>query len=281
MTGIVSGVDYSVLFSGTTNTNIGASLMNILTSTPTASPGTAISSGNPLTDLKLAQQNEKAEVAKEAKQPQVARDIAAFQKGVTSAKTLDQALSNPNVLKVLLTANNLASNISAPGLAKKVLLSDPSDPNALVNKMPGTAWKNAVKTFDLAKTGLKGLTDPKVVATLTNAYAEVKWRQSLDTATPGLSNALAFLQQAKSLTSVDQILGDQVSRAVVTTALGLPQEIAYQTLEAQETAVTSRLDIRNLQDPKFVTKLTDRYLMEMQQQHQSSSTGSNLFALTA
>lgn len=280
MTGIISGVDYSLLFSGVSNTNIGASLFSILTSPPSASVGTAVSTGDPLTDLKLALKNEKTEVAKEAKQPQVAHDIAAFQKGLAKAKTVDQALSNPDVLKVLLTANNLASNIQYPGLAKKVLTSDPNDPNSLVNKMASPAWTNAVKTFNLAKTGLQGLTDPKVVSTLTNAYAEVKWRQSLDSATPGLSNALAFLQQAKSIISVDQILGDQVNRAVVTTALGLPQEIAYQTLEAQETAVSSRLDIRNLQDPKYVTMLTDRYLMEMQQQNQSS-TGSGLYALMA
>ena len=41
-------------------------------------------------------------------------------------------------------------------------------------------------------------------------------------------------------------------RTVVTTALGIPLQIAFQPLEAQERAITSQLDISQLQDPKFV-----------------------------
>jgi len=70
---------------------------------------------------------------------------------------------------------------------------------------------------------------------VTNAYAEVTWRNSLDAATPGLSNALTFRSEASTITSVDQILGDPVMRTVVTTALGVPEEIAFQDLTAQRT----------------------------------------------
>jgi hypothetical protein len=97
------------------------------------------------------------------------------------------------------------------------------------------------------------------------------WRRSLDQATPGLSNALTFLSQASSIKSVDEILGDPVNRAVVLTALGIPQQIAYQELRAQEQAVASRVDISKFQDPKYITHLTDQYLLTMQQQ--SSGTG--------
>jgi hypothetical protein len=97
--------------------------------------------------------------------------------------------------------------------------------------------------------------------TLANGYAEVTWRQSLDATTPGLSNALIFRSEASSITSVDQILGDTVMRKVVTTALDIPEEIAFQPLEAQEKAISSRLDITKFQDPKFVDTFTQRYLV--------------------
>jgi hypothetical protein len=105
------------------------------------------------------------------------------------------------------------------------------------------------------------------------------WRQSLDKATPGLSNALTFLSQASSIKSVDDILGDAVNRAVVTTALGIPEQIAYQDLTAQEQAVSSRVDIAKFQDPKYITSLTDQYLLSMQQQAQSSGTSTDLISL--
>ncbi len=48
--------------------------------------------------------------------------------------------------------------------------------------------------------------------TIANGYAEVTWRNSLDATTPGLSEALTFKDQASTITSVDQILGDSTLR---------------------------------------------------------------------
>ncbi len=254
----VSGLDYALLFTGS--------------SAPAAG-------GDPLAALRLAQKNETRDVAREAKTPEVARDIAAFQKGVTGAKTIGEALRNPDVLKVLLTANGLGDQVNYPALAQKALLSDPGDPASLANKLASTApgWLATAKAYDFAKNGLAALQDNSVQSSLTQAYAEIQWQQSLDKTTPGLSNALQFLRQAGSITSVDQILGDKVNRAVVLTALGIPQQVAFQPLATQEKAVSSRLDIGKLQNPKFVTGLTDQYLLAMRQQSAGSTAapGSN------
>jgi hypothetical protein len=278
MSGIVSGINYSLLFStGTSTSDIASQMLNTIYSSAPAS--TAVSTGNPITDLKLAQANETTDVANEAKTPQVARDITLFQQGVANAKDIQTALQNPNVMKVLLTANNLSSYIQYPALAQKALLSDPNDSNSLVNKLTDTTLLSTTKSFDFAKNGLAALQNPQVVSALSNGYAEVMWRQSLDQATPGLSNALTFLGQASSIKSVDDVLGDSVNRTVVLTALGIPEQIAYQDLTAQEQAVSSRVNISKFQDPKYVTSLTDQYLLTMQQQSQSSSSGTNLTSL--
>lgn len=281
MSGIVSGIDYSLLFSGTSTTaDIATQMLKALYSDGTGTVSTAVSTGNPLTDLKLAQANETADVAREAKTPQVARDIAAFQAGVAGAKNIQAALANPNVMKVLLTANNLSSYIKYPALAQKALLSDPSQSNSLVNRLGDRTLLSTAKSFNFGRNGLAALQNPQVLATLTNGYAEVLWRQSLEKATPGLANALAFLSQASAITSVDQILGDAVNRSVVLTALAIPQQIAFQDLTAQEQAVSSRVKLARFQDPKFVTSLTDQYLLTMQQQAKSSTgIGSDLTRL--
>ncbi len=245
----------------------------------TSTASTAVSTGNPLTDLKLAQANETTDVAREAETPQVQRDIAAFKAGVANAKDIQTALENPNVMKVLLTANNLSSYIQYPALAQKALLSDPSQSNSLVNQLNDTNLLNTAKSFDFAKNGLAALQNPQVVATLTNGYSEVLWRQSLEKATPGLSNALAFLGQASSIKTVDDVLGNSVNRAVVLTALGIPEQVAFQDLTAQEQAVSSRVDVKKFQDPKFVTNITDQYLLTMQQQSKSSSGSTDLTTL--
>jgi hypothetical protein len=282
MSGIVSGINYNVLFSGESNTDAGAAILSALYSGSSASAPTTtfVSSGNPITDLKLAQQEETSGAAQEAKQPQVADVINAFTKAVSNATSIQQALKNPDVQKVLLTANGLSSYIGETALVQKVLLSDPSQSNSLVNQLGNATWLSTVQTYNFGKNGLKELQNPQVISTLTNAYAEVEWRTGLDQATPGLSNALAFLSQASSITSVNDVLTNDTNFQVITTALGIPETIVYQDQSAQENAIGSRLNISRLQDRNYVTSLTDQYLLAMQENKQSSTgLGTGLSAL--
>ena len=225
--------------------------------------GTAVGNGARagLAALASAEKNEAKQVAAIARQPDVQRDIAAFRKGVASAKDPTMALKNPAVLKVLLTANGLVDQLGYTALAARTLLSSLKDSKSLANTLSDTRWKAVATTYNFAAKGLAVLRNPAVLNTLANGYAEIAWRKSLDAATPGLSNALAFRAQAASIRSVDQILGDSTLRTVVTTALNIPREIAFQGLPAQEKAISSRLDITRLKDSKFVESFTQNYLI--------------------
>jgi Protein of unknown function (DUF1217) len=280
--GIVIGVNYSELFSPDNNAAnaISAGILSALFSGSTASGSTFASTGNPLLDLKLAQANQTTDVTREAQQPQVSQAIAAFKTAVASSTSILSALGNPNVQKVLLTANGLSNYIGQTALVQKVLMSDPTDPKSLVNQLGDSTLLSTVQTYNFAKNGLSELQNPKIVATLTNGYAEVQWRQSLDQATPGLSNALTFLSQASSIKSITDVFADVTNFDVITTALGIPQAIVDQPLAAQKTAVNSRLDYAKLQDPNYVNSLTDQYLLTMQENNQSSSaSGPSLISL--
>lgn len=220
--------------------------------------------GDPLTALRLAEANQTREIAKTEKQPAVARDIAAFQKAIAAAPDAASLLKNPAFLKVLLTANGLGDQVAYPALAQKVLLSDPSDSKSLVSRLAKTSWTDTNKTYQFATLGLAVVQDPAVQAKLADAYAEVQWRQSLDAGTPGLSSALTFRAQAATVTSAYDILGNSILRDVVTTALGLPREIAVQPVETQAAAITARMDLSRLKDARFVDTLTQRYLLDKQ-----------------
>jgi hypothetical protein len=269
-------MNYSLLFQSQTSSDIDTAILNTLYSTTSSSapPTTFVSSGNPMTDLTLAQQEQTTDVALEAKQPQVANAITEFTTAVANATSIQSALSNPAVQQVLLTANGLSSYVGETALAQKLLLSDPSDPNSLVNQFGDSTWLSTVQTYNFAKNGLAELQNPKVVSALTDGYAEVQWRQSLDQATPGLSNALTFLSQASSIKSVNDIMDDMTNFQVVTTALGIPEEIVNQDASAQQTAITSRLDFSKLQDRNYVTSLADQYLLTMQESSSSSTSDS-------
>jgi hypothetical protein len=250
-------------------------LASVYNGATTGSSSTFVSTGNPLTDLKLAQADQTIDVAQEAKQPQVSQAIAAFTKAVANSTSIQSALMNPDVQQVLLTANGLSNYIGETALVQKVLLSDPTDPTSLVNQLNDPTFLAATQTYNFATNGLAELQNPAIVSTLTNAYAEVEWRTSLDQATPGLANALTFLSQASTIKSITDVFANVTNFDVITTALGIPQTIVNQPLSAQTAAVNSRLDYAKLQDPTYVTTLTDQYLLTMQEQNQSSSSSSS------
>ncbi len=249
-------IDYNVLFpTGTSQTDglLGALYGN----------STTAATINPLQALRSAETNETRDVSVTAKQPAVARDVAAFRAAVAKAKTPADLLKNPTAMKVLLTAGGLADQAAYPALAQRALLSNTKDKTSLVNKLAVTnsRWKPFVQTYDFANKGLSVLKQPKVLASIANAYAEITWRQSLDATTPGLSSALAFRAQAATVTSIDQILGDPILRDVITTALNIPKQIAFQSIPTQEHAISTRLDLAKLKDKHFVDTITQEYLL--------------------
>jgi hypothetical protein len=234
---------------------------------------------NPAAALASAERNETRNIRLTAAEPEVKRAMDAFTAGVGKAKTVQELLANPAVMRVLMTANGLADQIPYTALARKALQSDLGDPKSLANRLTDTRWKPVVTTYDFANKALSVIQDPKVIATIANAYAEVTWRKSLDAATPGLSNALAFRKVASTISSVYQILGDPVMRSVVTTTLGIPLEIAFQPLEAQEQAVSTRLDITRFKDPKFVESFVQRYLLAAGTKATNTGTSPSLSTL--
>jgi hypothetical protein len=216
---------------------------------------------NPIQALKSAELNQTQAVKVTATQPMVKSAIANFTHAVNSAKSMTQLLANPAFMNVLLTANGMRDQIGYTALATKALTSDLTDSTSLANKLADTRWKTLAKNYDFSPAGLASFQKPATIANIASLYATDTWQASQDAVTPGLSSALAFKTQAASITSVDQVLGNTIMRDVITTTLGIPKQIAFQSINAQEQAISTRVDIKKFQDPKFVETFVQQYLI--------------------
>ena len=223
--------------------------------------GSGSASANPVQALQSAELNQTQDVKATASQSVVKSAIANFTNAVNSAKSMTQLLANPAFMNVLLTANGMSDQIGYTALATKALTSNLSDSASLANKLTDTRWKTLAKQYDFSATGIASFQTPAAIAAIANGYATATWQASEETVTPGLSKALAFKAQASSITTVDQILGNMTMRQVVTTALGIPQQIAFQSMDAQEKAISTRVDLKKFQDPKFVETFLRQYLI--------------------
>lgn len=244
----------------------------------TATTGDAASG---IAALKLAQTASAADrgIAREKKDPVTITALKQFQAAIAKAKDVKTALQDPRVLAVLLPGLGLSDQIRYPGLVQKALLADPADRKGLLASLDAR-FTAAAKTLDLRNKGLAGLKDATLQKTLTDGYVQYQYQVGLDAANPGISDALYFLKNAKGETNIYNILGNSVLRRVVTGALGLPDAMVVQSVETQARAVTSRLKLTDLQDPKKLEKLAERYIIAAAGSS-SSGGGSSILSLLA
>lgn len=200
-------------------------------------------------------------MARLAHDPQINRRMEQFARAVERAPDLKAALRDPRVLGVLLPALGMPDAVGQAGLAMRALTADPKDPKGLLAQLPDRRWKSVAETLNLAARGLDGLRDPALRERLAAGLRRAAWREELDQRAPGIADALAFEERAGRARSAYDVLGDPVMRKVVTTVLGLPPQLALQSVEAQARTLSARFDVAKLQDPKQAARMAERYLL--------------------
>jgi hypothetical protein len=233
--------------------------------TQKGSSGIAVGAGSIQVALTNAEKNEAKQLKQVADEPMTKKDIERYTKVAKAAKKLDDVLNDPVARKVFLKANGLGDQVDAIALAKKALASDPSKLDSLANRMASTngAWIDTVKKYRFDLLGVNVLKTPTALKDVADNYVGELRLDSLDQQVPGLGSAILFKRIAKTLDTPIKILGSALGREVVVTALGLPKQIALQSLEAQSKAISQRMDPKKLKDPEFVDKLVQRYLIQL------------------
>ena len=209
----------------------------------------------------LASGAEGKALARLAKDPQINREMEGFAKAAAKAKDVKAALRDPKILNVLLPALGLPDAVGQPGLALRALTADPKKSDGLLARLPDSGWRAAAATLNLGERGIDALRDPKVQASLADGLRRMAWRNELEAGQPGTGDAVLFRERAATAKTAYDVLGDPVLRRVLTTALGLPQAIVVQPVETQARALTARLDLDKLQNPREVAKLAERYVV--------------------
>jgi hypothetical protein len=173
----------------------------------------------------------------------VAREVEAFRNEIGRLKAPEDLYRNRRLMRVVLSAYGLDSEINALGRIKAVLNSDIADPGALANRLKDRRYREIAGDLRIARTGLATLQKPDMIARLTDRYVAAEYEKSLGQQNPALREARYFAQNVGKARSIYEILGDPVLRKVLTETLGLPPQIALQPIESQAEAIRRRLDI--------------------------------------
>ena len=229
------------------------------------SSGGLFNIGSAKVALDNAEKNEAKQIEQIGKDPIVKKDLARYAKVVKEAKTIDDVLDDPVARRVFLKANGLGDQVDAVALAKKALSSDLGDEKALAYRLASVNgnWLETAKKYDFHTFGIALLKLNISTEEVSKNYLGEKRLDMLDQQMPGLGSAILFKKIAADLDTPIKILGSALGREVITTALGLPKQMAVQSLEAQSKAITQRLDPKKLKKPEFVDQLIQRYLIQL------------------
>jgi len=195
------------------------------------------------------------------KRTDLQKDVNYYKENIGSVKSLDDLFSNQRLLNFVLKAYGLESEAQYPGKIRKIIESDLSDVNSLANRFQDPRYKQLTEDFNVHIFGVVKLTLQSTTNDLVNKFQQVSYEQHLDEQAPGVRTAIEFERRIKDVSQTVQLLGDSVLREVVTVGNNIPQQIAYQSTDAQVTALEKRVDVNALKnDQNEVDKLVLRYL---------------------
>ena len=102
---------------------------------------------------------------------------------------------------------------------------------------------------------------PRKQRLLSGVAAVDLFEKKLGEQNPALREAEYFRRNIGDIENGFDILGDKVLRAVVTTTLNLPQQIALQSVDKQKSLIDARIDVEDFKDPEFVEEFIQKFLI--------------------
>jgi len=204
--------------------------------------------------------------------------------GPNNITSVNQIFSDPKLLNFILTATGLGDQTQNIGLVKAALLSDPTKKNSVANQLANSNSKflSADQTLQLYK-GLSNLQDPATIQALVTNYQQNVFEQGIAQNDQSVANARYFARNVaqavqSQTTTTNQafaILGDSVLRQVVTTALGIPPQLANLPVADQAAAITKRINVSQFTNPSFTAQFVSRYLTQVQTNAFQADLGSS------
>lgn len=191
----------------------------------------------------------------------IQREVEYYTENIVNIKSLDDLFDDHRLLKFLLSSYDLESEVQYPGKIRKIIESDLTDVDSLANRFQDPRFKQLAEDIGFHIVGVTKLKLKSEALEVAERYERLAYERHLDEQAPGVRAAIEFGRRIKDVDKTVQLLGDSVLREVVLVANSIPQEIAYQEVESQVTALEKRVDVSALKnDQTEIEKMVLRYL---------------------
>ncbi len=205
------------------------------------------------------QNNLPRQQAATAASPEVKTATAYYLANIGKVKTVSDFVNNYQLFSYAMKAYGLSDLTYAKGLMTKVLQGGITDKTALANTLSDPRYKAFATAFNFAANGAGATGTTAATTGTTSAYVEQTLEDNQGTQNQGVKLALYFKRSASSITSAYGLLADPAILKVVQTIYGISPYSGNANIDTQAAYLNKVLNIKDLQDPAKVEKLTERF----------------------
>nr|WP_245396531.1 DUF1217 domain-containing protein [Jiella sonneratiae] len=194
-----------------------------------------------------------------------AKEILAYNVAVPEIATMDDLLSNSDLVDFALKAFDLDGEKLSTADIRAILTSDLSDPDSVAAKYDDDRYLEfaAAFNFDTDGTIERDVTKVQTVSDMLSTqdlYLRQRMEEEAGDENNGVRLALYFKRTAADITNVYQFLADDALLEFVKTTLGLPDEFSSSDIDVQARNLTKKIDVDQLSDSKYVERMINRFL---------------------
>jgi hypothetical protein len=193
------------------------------------------------------------------KDPMVKRETDYFTANIKNVKNIDEFLKDDRLYKYAMKAFGLEDMIFGKGLIKKMLQEGVTNPLSMANKMTNPLYKEFAKAFDFKSKGEATTWEPKLATDTVTRYVQMELERKEGEQNQGVQLAMYFKRKASSVTTTMGLLADKALLKFVQTTFNIPQNASKADLDIQVRNLEKHINIKDLQDPKKVDKLIQRF----------------------
>jgi hypothetical protein len=194
-----------------------------------------------------------------AAEPAVKTATAYYNANIGKVTSVADFVGNYRLLSYALDAYGLGDQINAKALVTQVLEGGVSNPKSLSNTLSDSRWRAFAAAFDFVGKGASSVSSENSVKTTTADYVEQQLENDQRAQDVGVQLALYFQRVAPTVSNEYGILADPNLLEVAQTIFGLSPATSATNIDAQAKALSSLMPISDLQDPKKLQQLTERF----------------------
>ena len=189
--------------------------------------------------------------------------ITHFQANAAGIKSPASLMKDYKALSLVLGAFGLGNLINATALVKQLMTQDPEDNQSVAHRTGNAKYIAFAKAMSVWNPPPFATAASR--AAIITSFQKNAFEAAADTQTPGMQKALYFTRTAGSIKSLTQLQSDADLLAVAVTGVGVPYAAFVNlSFEKQTALLKQKINIADLQKPKYVTHLAEMYLVQQQ-----------------